>query len=905
MTNDATECHSLTGGHMSVQVKKNLGVAIAIIIASACAQVAVAQAQDSKVVSEIPTQSLAETLKALGAQTNTNILADPRLIDGKQAPPIKADLSVDQAMSELLEGTGLTYKFLNERTIVLASNNRTTSLARDQGVMRLAQNDTQASSNPPDEASAEPSAEVATTGDDSPNLEEVVVTGSHIRGTKASASPVLRFQREDIKRTGYSTLDQFVESLPQNFGGGASQDTVGTDSSVGNNAYGNGVNLRALGPGASLVLLNGRRLAPGGNSGRFVDISMIPLSAVERVEVLTDGASAIYGADAVGGVVNLILKKDYEGAETALRYGSVTEGGSKEMQAAQALGTNWNGGGGLLTYEYNHRDALDARDRDFASGSDTPRTLLPEQTRHSVYASAHQSLSSNISLFADLLYSRRDIENVLSYFSLRNDEKAKSKQIHGALGADIELNDNWHAQLSTSYSQYKFDASFLRTPLPTGPGDLTFSNVDTDTWSFDAMTDGTLMTLPGGALRLAVGASHRKENVLPIGGDTIPERHVNAAFGELFIPLVGESNRRSGVEALELSVAARYEDYNDFGSDVTPKIGLRWAPSGGLNLRATYGESFKAPTMSDLAPGNETLLAFVASDFGLALAGDPLILLRAQAARPQLHEEKSKSWTAGFDFQREDGALSLGLTYFNIEFEGRVDSPLTGGFDAFFNSPEIYGDFMVLNPDAGFVTARLADATQFTDLTGGAFAPDAVGIWADVAPTNIAAESQSGLDVTIAYPFETRLGRFDASLNSTFLLDFEKKVAPRAPARDVLNLLNEPIDLRLRAALGWSKNNLSASLFANYQDSYETASVPAISIASWTTFDAQARYAFPEQGTHEFVSGVDLMLSVQNLLDKDPPFVVSQGSPIAHSGFDSVNATPLGRFVSVELTKSW
>lgn len=841
-------------------------------------------------VTDIPAQGLGPALQTLVSERHLQLVYRAEIVSGVATHGASGDLTDEDALRVLLQGTGLTFRRLDGDVITIVPLQlQESALAGVSNRIRVAQ-----------------ASESVTTGrapaPTIDELEEILVTGSHIRGVQTSASPVLRFDRNDLARSGYSTLDQFIESLPQNSGGGASQDTVGTDSSVGNNAYGNAVNLRALGPGASLVLLNGRRLAPGGNGGRFIDISMIPMSAVERVEVLTDGASAIYGSDAVGGVVNFILRDDYQGAETSVRYGGVTDGGLREVQVSQSLGAQWTDGGGLLAYEYNHRDALDARDRDFTAGSDLPRTLLPEQKRHSLYVSAHQDISERVSLFADVLYSRRDTDNVLSFLSLLNKEESESDQAYAALGADIELAGSWQAQVSTSYSKYRFDASLLRTPAGEEIGELTLSKVDTDVLSFDALADGALVSLPGGEMRMAIGASHRRENAQPISGDDLPERHVNAVFTELFVPLVGSANSMPGVAALELTLAGRYEEYNDFGSDLTPKIGLRWEPVGGLSLRTTYGESFKAPTMNNLAPGTEALLAFIASDFGVDLAGDPLILLRTQAARPDLHEEQSKSWTAGFDLQPRPDSFSVSLTYFRIEFEGRVDSPLSGGFEQFFGSPEVFGQFMTFAPSAQFVNARLAEATRFDDLTGGAFAPDSVAIWADVAVTNIAAEKQSGLDLTLKLPFVTELGKFDAWLNGTYLLNFDKQVAPRARSRNVLNTLNEPIDLRLRGGLTWSQQQLSASLIANYQDGYnETADA----IASWTTFDAQLRYEFARHEATSLLGGLRIAFSVQNLLDKDPPFVASQGSPIAHSGYDAVNATPLGRFIALDVAKSW
>jgi iron complex outermembrane receptor protein len=863
---------------------------------------------------DIPAQGLGPALTMLAKQTGIQLIYRADLVEGHTTSDLRGAMTPEEALRALLAHTKLRFEFVDPTTVTLTLETEQTSTgsvypppfpgagANAENTVRLAQNAQDDSAVAASEKT-ESSAESADESLRRPDLGEIVVTGSHIRGVEQSASPVMRFNRDDIERTGYSTLDQFVESLPQNFGGGASQDTVGTDSAVGNNSYGNAVNLRALGPGASLVLLNGRRLAPGGNGGRFIDVSMIPLSAVESVEVLTDGASAIYGSDAVGGVVNFILRDDYQGAETGLRYGGVTEGELREVQATQSLGASWEEGDALLVYEYNHRDALDARDRDFASASDMPRTLLPDQKRHSVYATTEHAFNERWGVFADALYSKRETENVLSYLALLNEEESDSEQTYAALGTDFGIAGSWKGQLSASYAEYSFDASLLRTPVATGVGVLTESHVATDVWSFDALTDGTVFRLPGGDVRLALGGSHRRENVQPVFQEPLPDREVNAAFGELFIPIVGADNRLPGIEALELTVAGRYEKYSDFGEDVTPKYGLRWAPVSGLSVRATYGESFKAPTLTDLAPGTESLLAFIASDFGLTIPGDPLILLRAQAAQPVLHEEESKNWTAGFDWQ--GGAFALSVTYFKIDFEGRIDSPVSGGFEAFFTSPDIYGDFLVSDPDAAFVNARLAEATDFTDLTGGAFTPDAVDLWGDATVTNIAAETQSGIDVTLRYPFTTGWGRFDAWLMGTYLIEFEKQVAPLAPSRDVLNLLNEPIDLRVRGGLAWSRGGFAASLIVNYQDDYETAATTPEPVSSWTTVDGQLRYRFDPRSSGEILGGMEIALSAQNLFDEDPPFVESQGSPIAHSGYDSVNATPLGRFIALELTKGW
>ena len=120
-----------------------------------------------------------------------------------------------------------------------------------------------------------------------------------------------------------------------------------------------------------MTLINGHRVASS-NRYQYVDVSLIPLSAVERVEILTDGASAIYGADAVSGIVNIVLRQDFTGYETALRYGTVTTGGMHEYQASQTAGWSWNDGRALVSYDFLKQDNLSALDKGFSSKVHTP-----------------------------------------------------------------------------------------------------------------------------------------------------------------------------------------------------------------------------------------------------------------------------------------------------------------------------------------------------------------------------------------------------------------------------------------------------------------------------------------------------------------------------------------------------
>src|SRR5687767_66771 len=143
---------------------------------------------------------------------------------------------------------------------------------------------------------------------------KVEVTGSHIpRSEVESALPVQVLSREDIERSGATTVAELMSKVSANVLGRNDQLSIGDSGAPGIST----VNLRAIGAGNTLVLLNGRRVANYAFDGAAVDVNSIPIAALERVEVLKDGASAIYGTDAVAGVVNFILRKDFRGVEVS------------------------------------------------------------------------------------------------------------------------------------------------------------------------------------------------------------------------------------------------------------------------------------------------------------------------------------------------------------------------------------------------------------------------------------------------------------------------------------------------------------------------------------------------------------------------------------------------------------
>jgi len=169
----------------------------------------------------------------------------------------------------------------------------------------------------------------------SATLERVVVTGSHIAQTDAEgALPVQVITREEIERSGVTTVEQLLDRVPANVNGTSTTQTVGSLDQPGFA----GANLRGLGAGSTLVLLNGRRLANYAFNGEAVDLNAIPLAAIDRIDVLKDGASAIYGTDAIAGVINFILRRNYRGVDAAASFDATQHGGGNSGQASLTLG---------------------------------------------------------------------------------------------------------------------------------------------------------------------------------------------------------------------------------------------------------------------------------------------------------------------------------------------------------------------------------------------------------------------------------------------------------------------------------------------------------------------------------------------------------------------------------------
>lgn len=418
---------------MRIGIHGTTAAALLLAATPACAQPATADREF-----DLPGGPLAPALMAFARQSGDQLLYPAELAAGRTGRPVRGRMASDAALGQLLDGTGLAFRETRPRVFVLYDPSRRADSDEEPTV-----------------------------------VDDIIVTGTLLRGATDGPSPVVIVSRDDLDRRGHGTVADALADLPQNFGGSGNEAAIGAgaDRNGSNATYASGVNLRGLGSDATLVLINGRRLAGSGSKGDFADISTIPASAVSRIDVLLDGASALYGADAVGGVVNVILRDDYDGAETRLRLGSSADGAVGDRQIGQTFGRRWSSGGVLAVYEFNERDAFAARDRRLAGDADlrwrggsdrrqyfsNPGNILvrdpvrgeipgfaipsdqngiglrpsdflpgqinltnqregvdivPRQVRHSAFLAWNQALSDSVSLSADARYGRRTYETV-------------------------------------------------------------------------------------------------------------------------------------------------------------------------------------------------------------------------------------------------------------------------------------------------------------------------------------------------------------------------------------------------------------------------------------------------------------------------------------------------------------
>ena len=311
-----------------------------------------ARADDPVVRFNLPAEPLPRALIDFYHQSGIEpgFAPTPRM-ESATSNPVSGLMASSAALALLLKDTGYTYQFDTADAVDIIpaeapADRRAPAVARAAPIP------------------APPAPPAAVARQQGP-LDQVEVTGNLIPGVQDSVAPLIYLKRQQLAMASYPTVQDALYSLPIISLKGPRED-LGIDA---NYQYGAGLDLRGLGVGATLVLVNGHRQPLSGLNGDFVDVSTIPWSAVERIEVLPDGASAVYGSDAIAGVVNIIMRDDFRGAETQVRYGTAV-GGRRAVMAAQLLGTGWSGGHAMIAYQYSDSTPLAAAQRPYAANAD-------------------------------------------------------------------------------------------------------------------------------------------------------------------------------------------------------------------------------------------------------------------------------------------------------------------------------------------------------------------------------------------------------------------------------------------------------------------------------------------------------------------------------------------------------
>ncbi|WP_195908607.1 TonB-dependent receptor [Novosphingobium sp. Gsoil 351] len=820
---------------------------------------------------DIAAQDLAPALEAFAATSGREVVANSDILVGKRSSAVRGSLSAEAAVERLLVQTGLRWRVVDGAFVIRP-------------------------------AGAAPFPETETVGDPG-----IVVTGTRIRGA-AIASPKVTVDLETVRDQGLATTTEAAQSIPQNFGGGQNPGVgfaVPAASGV-NVGGGTSLNLRGLGSDATLTLLNGHRLAYSA-SRQSIDLSAIPVGIVERIEVVADGASAIYGSDAVAGVANIILRRDMQGLVTTARLGGSTDGGNDQQTYSASAGLRWGGGGGIVAYEYGSNTPVVGRQRDYTATVARGLDLLPETRRHNAALSVHQDLGWLTASLDALYNNRRSLQIYAANATgnralLRVELPSRTESFLIAPTLRAELGGGWRAELTGGYGEDKvrYQSNVFSGGVQTSALVGCYCN---DLKTVELSGDGPLFELPAGPVRLAAGVGHRDVGFVSFRGvgspQNIAERQSSAyAFGEASVPLLA---RRDGAVAVRATGALRYERYADIVDVVTPKLGLVVSPIPDFDLKASWGKSFRAPTFLQRYSALVAVLQPAASFGGSGLPAGSAVL-GLTGGREDLKPERARSWSVTADIHPRalDGAR-LELSYFDIRYTDRIVAPVVFSRQALTNP--IYADQVTRSPSAALLTQVLANAAQFFNVTGATYDPAKVVAIVDNTNVNAASQHIHGIDgaLTISRAVGDGPARITATLNASYL-ESSQKLTSVQPVTQLAGLVFNPPHFRARGVLGWSEGPFALTGAVNRIGGVtDPRFATPIKVRGMTTYDLTARIRSTQ--TSGLLAGIELVLTGQNLFNQTPGRI-AQTVTYDHP-YDSANYSPVGRFVSVSLSKKW
>jgi len=819
---------------------------------------------------DLPAQDLGMSIRAIANISGRQIIIATGAVEGKIAPALHGAFSADEAITKLLRGTGVTAKFTNEAVLVGGTSASETGLK-----------------NPEDTS-------------------VITVTGTRIRGGEI-ASPVYSYEVADLKAEGVTDMRGAAAAIPQNFGGGQ-------NPGVGNGAEGFGsengdsstsLNLRGLGPDATLTLLNGHRVVYDQNS-QSVDLTSIPLAAVERIEVMPDGASALYGSDAVGGVVNVVLKHNFSGFNTDATIGGATNGGDFTQIYDAAGGREWGTGSALVTGSYSRNDGVTAGDRSFTKEMNPDASLFPKIRSYGFVADGHQELSDGVTFSLDAYYNKRKYFSATPYdpdlpYSAYGVTNQGSAATYGVAPNIVAKLSGWSLTLDGVYGRSRSDLDQLLYS-PGSPRQSFAADYTNNTKIVEIQGEGPLIRLPAGDIRVALGAGV-KSNALETNrssGRTSGDQVDHYGFAEIDIPLISAELGIPAIESLVFTGAYRYEAYRNIDKVGTPKLGLVWRPSDDLDVKSSWGKSFKAPTLSQELTPVSALLAPVAL-FGVGNAPVAANVLYLSGGNPDLKPERANSFALTGDFHpRSIPGLLMSLTYFDVKYRNRIVTPISS-VESALDDPA-YSGVVQKEPSASDVVNVLALAPYAVEnLTGAPVDPSNLYAVLDDRYQNVARQNLHGVDASLSYSRPTTFaGTFTLRANATYLISRQSLLAGEPSVR-LAGTIFRPPNFKARGGITWGKGSISLNATASYIGPVDdTRYSPSPSVRGMATLDLSAakHIAFSDGS-----KGFDVRLTAVNVFNAKPGLIRTSSS--IYQPYDFTNYSAIGRFLSISVSRNW
>lgn len=826
----------------------------------------------------LASQPVDTALRQIARATGKEILFDPGDVRSLIAPALDGRMTALEAVSRIVAHNGLEIELVEDSIVIRKAGSVHGSAARQPA-------------------------------------ETIIVTGSRIAGAVPSGS-LVTVTREQMRDAGQYQLGDVVRSIPQNFNGGQNPGVLSgsTNASDANVNSATAVNLRGLGADATLTLLNGKRLAYD-SANEAIDISAIPLAAVSRIEVLTEGASAIYGSDAVAGVVNVLLKQDFDGVDATARLGGSTDGGNVDQQYSIVAGQSWSKGGFMLAGDIGRNSAIYAGQRSYTQDLNRSTTLLPAQEHQSLMLTGHHDVSSNVRFDIDALYNHRTSLFAIALYKDQDYRQSgfptRSRLTSFVVSPRLEwtMAPNWALSLIGSYGE---DKSYAVTDY-NDAGALIYSS-EVHYKNRIALGElglgGQLLTLPGGDAKIAIGAGFRHNGLdsasrtvtatTTTAGTTFDEtRKASYAFVEANLPLFSPHNGVSGIERLALTAALRHERYRSIGNVTTPKLGIVYAPLNGIAARASWGKSFKAPTFRQLYLVQRAALD-LPSYYGATGYPAGSSVLQLSGGNPDLKPERAETWSAGLTLAPQFvPGLTIDLSYFHTNYKDRIVTPMASRTGALSNPA--YSSIIETDPTVEQVEAAVASAsTALTNSTGSPYDPSNVIAIIDNRSRNIARQEIEGVDTTLAYSITTAsAGAIRLSGNISYLKS-EQQLLPGQDPVTLAGTVFRPPNWRGRGGAVWQLASITLGGFVNYTGRLKDERYAAAqTLDSMTTFDANVRFE-PRSAT---LPGFSIALSAMNIFNEKPERIRTAASYVP--AFDSTNYSSIGRYVGLSLEKSW